>query len=103
MTSTTATWKDKKAKRTDQGEFDRFTERDPSTRTSEEIERFHEMEDNVFGNVYPAEFEDPETWSPDSIFPGVDLEDLAQASEGSSMVAAAAGIFQRSRSHLKTC
>jgi len=69
-----------------QREFDRFVDRDPSTWNSEEIERFHDMEDKAFGNVYPTDVDEPETWSPPSSA-GVDLSDLAQASEGATMVA----------------
>ena len=88
MTSTTTTSEDKKMRRTDseRKEFDRFVERDPSTWSREEIERFHDMEDKAFGNVYHTESSEYDTWSPPSS-PGADLNDLAQASEEAAMVA----------------
>ena len=86
MTSTTTKSKGKDKKRTEaeQREFDRFTERDPSTWRHEEIDRFHYMEDMAFGNVFHSD--DPEEWSPPSS-DSVDLSDLAQASEEAAMVA----------------
>eukprot|EP00434_Breviolum_minutum_P004941 symbB.v1.2.004358.t1/scaffold240.1/size264318/14 len=88
MTSTTTTSEDKKMRRTDseRKEFDRFVERDPSTWSREEIERFHDMEDKAFGNVYPTDVAEHDTWSPPSS-PGADLNDSAQASEEAAMVA----------------
>ena len=44
------------------------------------------MEDKAFGNVYPTEVAEHDTWSPPSA-PGADLNDLAQASEEAAMVA----------------
>ena len=53
-------------------EFDKFVERDPSTwRNSEEIERFHDMEDKAFGHVYPTDVDEHETWSPPFYVPPV--------------------------------
>ena len=83
-TATTSKGKEKKRAEAERREFDRFTERDLSTWTSEEIDRFHYMEDMAFGNVYHSD--EPETWSPPSST-GVDLNDLAQASEEAAMVA----------------
>ena len=86
MISTSTTSEDKKKRRTDaeRKEFDKFVERDPSTWSSEEIVRFHDMEDKAFGNIYPTDIDQHETWSPPSSA-GVDLSDLAQASERPTM------------------
>ena len=80
--ASTATEK-KEATRT---EFDRFVERDPSTWTKDEIDRFHEMECKAFGlDKIGDVIHEPESYSPSS--DGVDLQDLAQKSEGATMVA----------------
>ncbi len=74
--------------RTDRKEFDRFTERDPNTWTSEDIERFLEMECQAFGRDKIDDilgYHEPETYSPSS--DGVDLQDLAPKSEGATKVA----------------
>ena len=74
MTSTSTTSEDKKKRRTEaeRKEFDKFVERDPSTwRNSEEIERFHDMEDKAFGHVYPTDVDEHETWSPPFYVPPV--------------------------------
>ena len=78
----------KEATRTDREEFDRFTERDPSTWTRGEVERFHEMESKAFGLDAMTDiphYHEPDTYSPSS--DGVDLQDLAETSEGATMVA----------------
>ena len=85
--ASTATGK-KEATRTDKRELDRFTERDPNTWTKEEVDRYHEMECKAFGVDKMEDilgFHEPESYSPSS--DGVDLQDLAQKSEGATMVA----------------
>ncbi len=88
MPPTSTTKSEKEIARTAREEFDKFTKRDPSTWTREEMKRFQEMEEKTFGldavtDIYPCH--EPETYSPSS--DGVDLQDLAQDSESATMVA----------------